>query len=87
MKQRAFYLLETFLLTVLIFIIAKVVFMLCNADEQTFSFGDMLEVIWHGLTLDLSTALYFLIVPFLVTLVSIYYHQMKVLTTTPLWQA
>ena len=80
MKQRAFYLLETFLLTVLIFIIAKVVFMLCNADEQTFSFGDMLEVIWHGLTLDLSTALYFLIVPFLVTLVSIYYHQMKVLT-------
>lgn len=81
MKQRAFYLLETFLLTVLIFIIAKVVFMLCNADEQTFSFGDMLEVIWHGLTLDLSTALYFLIIPFLVTLVSIYYHQMKVLTT------
>ena len=81
MKQRAFYLLETFLLTVLIFIIAKVVFMLCNAEEQTFSFGDMLEVIWHGLTLDLSTALYFLIVPFLVTLVSIYYHQMKVLTT------
>ena len=80
MKQRAFYLLETFLLTVLIFIIAKVLFMLCNADEQTFSFGDMLEVIWHGLTLDLSTALYFLIVPFLVTLVSIYYHQMKVLT-------
>ena len=80
MKQRAFYLLETFFLTVLIFIIAKVVFMLCNADEQTFSFGDMLEVIWHGLTLDLSTALYFLIVPFLVTLVSIYYHQMKVLT-------
>lgn len=79
MKQRAFYLLETFLLTVLIFIIAKVVFMLCNADEQTFSFGDMLEVIWHGLTLDLSTALYFLIIPFLVTLVSIYYHQMKVL--------
>lgn len=79
MKQRAFYLLETFFLTVLIFIIAKVVFMLCNADEQTFSFGDMLEVIWHGLTLDLSTALYFLIIPFLVTLVSIYYHQMKVL--------
>ena len=28
MKQRAFYLLETFLLTVLIFIIAKVVFMI-----------------------------------------------------------
>jgi phosphoglycerol transferase MdoB-like AlkP superfamily enzyme len=81
MKQRAFYLLETFLLTVLIFIIAKVVFMLCNADEQTFSFGDMLEVIWHGLTLDLSTALYFLIIPFLVTLVSIYYHQMKVQAT------
>ena len=81
MKQRAFYLLETFFLTVLIFIIAKVVFMLCNADEQTFSFGDMLEVIWHGLTLDLSTALYFLIIPFLVTLVSIYYHQMKVQAT------
>ena len=42
--------------------------MLCNDGKV----ADMPAVIWHGLTLDLSTSLYFLIVPFLVTMVSIW---------------
>ena len=52
------------------FIVAKVVFMLSYFGEQPFSVGDVCNVIRHGLSLDLSTALYFLIVPFLLTIVS-----------------
>ena len=68
MRNRVFWLLKFYVLTVLIFVAAKVVFMLCNGGQL----GDMPAVIWHGLSLDLSTALYFLIVPFLVTMVSIW---------------
>ena len=80
MKQRALYLLKTFLLTVVIFIIAKVVFMVCNYSEHPFTAGDIFNVIVHGLTLDLSTSLYFLILPFLVVLVSIFWHKGNILT-------
>ena len=51
---------------------AKWAFMICNHAEGTFSAGDMFAVLWHGLSLDLSTALYFLILPFLITMVSIW---------------
>ncbi len=68
MRNRVFWLLKFYVLTVLIFVAAKVVFMLCNDGQLS----DMPAVIWHGLSLDLSTALYFLIVPFLVTMVSIW---------------
>lgn len=72
MKQRVLYLLKTYLLTVLIFIAAKLVFMACYAGTYSFKAGDVLDVVVHGLTLDLSTALYVLIVPFLVAIVSIW---------------
>ena len=75
MKKRALYLIKTYLLTVLIFIIAKLVFMFCNQDGHQFTVGDVFDVVIHGLTLDLSTALYFLILPFLVTIVSIYWYK------------
>ena len=72
MKQRVLYLLKTYLLTVLIFIAAKLVFMACYAGIYPFKAGDVLDVVVHGLTLDLSTALYVLIIPFLVAIVSIW---------------
>ena len=72
MKQRVLYLLETYLLTVLLFIAAKLVFMACYADTYSFTAGDVVDVVLHGLTLDLSTALYILIVPFLAAVVSIW---------------
>ena len=56
----------------LLFIIAKVAFMLCNSGEADFTAADVAEVLWHGLTLDLSTALYVLILPFLVAIASIW---------------
>ena len=73
MKCRVSFLLKTYLWTVVIFIIAKVVFMLCCQDGHAFSAIDMWQVITHGLTLDLSTALYFLILPFLLVLASLWH--------------
>ena len=72
MKRRLLYLLKTYVLTVLLFIVAKVVFVLCNGAGHGVALADMADVLRHGLSLDLSTALYLLIVPFLVTMVSVW---------------
>ena len=77
MVQRVLYLLKTYVLTLLIFIAAKPFFMLCNMENHSFSASDMLSVARHGLSLDLSTALYFLIVPFLCVVASIFVHNLK----------
>ena len=79
MRQRLLYLCKFFLITVMLFIMAKIAFMLLDHDGHTFTVSDMFDVIWHGLSLDLSTALYILIIPFLVTLVSLWWDG-KVLT-------
>ena len=69
---RFFYLLATYLLTVLIFLAAKLAFMLSNADAHPFTVGDVFDVATHGLSLDLSTSLYCLIVPFLLSVASLW---------------
>ena len=73
MRQRLIYLCKFYLFTVVLFILAKIIFMLVNHDGQSFTVSDMIDVVWHGLSLDLSTALYVLIVPFLATLVSLWW--------------
>ena len=78
MKHRLLYLAKFYLLTVLIFIAAKVVFMLAYRGEHPFGIADMWQVVSHGLSLDLSTALYFLALPFLLTAVSVW-------VTVPRW--
>ena len=80
MRQRLIYLCKFFLVTVVLFIIAKIAFMLLNHEGHAFTAGDVCDVIIHGLTLDLSTALYFLILPFLTTIVSLW-RDGKALTT------
>ena len=72
MKHRILFLLRTYGLTVLLFLLAKVVFMLCNGAGHDVSASDYFDVLCHGLSLDLSTALYFLIVPLLVSMASIW---------------
>lgn len=72
MRQRAAYLTKFYLLTVLLFFIAKVVFMLLNHEGHIFTIKDVTDVIWNGLSLDLSTSLYLLLLPFLLTLVSLW---------------
>ncbi|MBO7129470.1 MAG: LTA synthase family protein [Prevotella sp.] len=74
MRCRVKFLTATYLWTVLVFIVAKVCFMLFCQEGHDFSFSDMWQVISHGLSLDLSTALYFLIVPFLVVMVSVWWN-------------
>ena len=73
MRQRLIYLMKVFMLTVVIFIAAKLVFMLVNHEGHAFDISDVMAVITHGLSLDLSTSLYFLILPFLITLVSLWW--------------
>ena len=72
MRGRAAYLLKTYAVTVLAFVMAKVAFMLCNASAHAFAAGDVLDVIWHGLSLDLSTSLYILALPFLLMVVTVF---------------
>ena len=79
MRQRLLYLGKFYLLTIVVFVLAKVVFMFANAEGHAFTAADLWDVITHGLSLDLSTALYLLIIPFLVTVVSCWWDH-KVLT-------
>ena len=72
MRERVIYLIKTYLWTVVVFIIAKIGFMLFCREGHDFTFNDVWQVIAHGLSLDLSTALYFLIIPFLLTIVSVW---------------
>lgn len=73
MRGRVEFLTKTYLWTLVVFIIAKVLFMLCCHEGHTFGIGDIWDVICHGLTLDLSTALYFLIIPFLLVIISLWW--------------
>jgi len=72
MKNRILFLLGIFCLTLLIFLAAKIVFMLCNLDSQQFSVYDMLSVMGYGLSLDLSTALYVFSLPLLLSIVLVW---------------
>ena len=70
--RRIGYLLRFYLTTVLVFIVAKVGFMFFCREGHDFTAGDVWQVIVHGLSLDLSTALYFLVIPFLLSIISIW---------------
>ena len=75
MRQRVIFLLKTYLWTVLVFIITKVVFMLCCHEGHFFTIADVWQVVSHGLTLDLSTSLYILALPFLLTMVCVWWQH------------
>ncbi len=77
MRPSVLYLVKSYLWTVVVFIIGKLGFML--SCGHGLSAADVGQVIAHGLSLDLSTALYFLIVPFLVTMVSVWWDNGRVL--------
>ncbi len=73
MRQRAIYLIQVYLLTVMIFIVGKLIFMWYNAEGHPFTAADVIAVISHGISLDFSMALYILTVPFLCIVVSVWY--------------
>ena len=70
MKERLFFLAKFYAVTVAAFLIGKLAFMFYNGTELTV--GDMAAVLTHGLSLDLSTALYVLSVPLLVMMATIF---------------
>ena len=87
MRQRLIYLMKVYMLTVVVFIAAKLVFMLVNYEGHAIDIGDMCAVILHGLTLDLSTSLYFLILPFLTTVVSLWWDDRRLRTFLHIYYA
>lgn len=65
-----------FMTVLLIFVCQKPLFMLYNsAAEKGAVFGDYLQVMWHGLSLDAAVCGYLVAVPFLVTLISVWFHK------------
>jgi phosphoglycerol transferase MdoB-like AlkP superfamily enzyme len=73
MREKILYLIKVYLVTVIIFVLAKVVFMGANYGAHPFGLGDVWEVVKHGLSLDLSTSIYILIVPFLLEMVRVWW--------------
>ena len=73
MLERLKYLLTAFLLFVVIFATQKPIFMLYNNGAAAdISVGDYLEVILHGLQLDVTVASYSIALPILVVLASFF---------------
>lgn len=72
MKRHLLFLLGIFVMTMLVFALAKVIFMLCNLGSQDFVFGDMVNVLTHGFSLDFSTSLYVLSFPLLAVMASVW---------------
>lgn len=62
----------SYILTVLIFIIGKIAFIAYHGGTYPMTVKDTWDVLIHGLSLDLSTALYLIIVPYLLVLISIW---------------
>ena len=77
--KRLLYLLKIYVLLMLAFVAAKVAFMFFNREGHDFGVGDVWDVLCHGLSLDLSTALYFLIIPFIVVIVSLWWKRSDLL--------
>lgn len=62
-----------FLALVALFVLQKVVFVLYNGGMAgDFSFVAFLEVLWHGLKLDITTACYLMVLPMLLVLVGFF---------------
>ena len=72
MRQRALYLFKFYVATLFFFVAAKIGFMLYQHGGHDFTFTDLLQVIGHGLSLDLSTSLYIIAVPFLLVAASLW---------------
>ena len=76
MKKRIVYIITFFITVFLVFVCQKPLFMLYNsAAEKGVEFGDYLQVMWHGLSLDAAVCGYLVAVPFLVTLISVWFHK------------
>ncbi len=76
MRQRLLFILSLLALFVAVFALGKVAFLWYNHAVEAFSITDTWQVIWHGLTMDLSTAAYLTAIPWLCCLVSLWWGKM-----------
>lgn len=73
MKDRILFLMFTFAAYLPVFAVQKPLFMLYQPQlPEKFPATDFLKVIWHGLSLDLTMAGYFTIIPLLIALLSVW---------------
>lgn len=73
MKDRILFLIVTFAVYLPIFAVQKPLFMLYNSQlSENIPTTDFLKVIWHGLSLDMTMAGYFTIIPLLTALLSVW---------------
>ena len=75
MWNRIKYLLSYCVLIWAYFLVQKPVFMACNASKD-YSIGDYLSVMWHGAGLDATTTGYLTILPFVLTVASVWFRHM-----------
>ncbi len=73
MLSRCRYLLAVYLSFLAAFLLVKPIFILYNQDDTTVGMHDYIDVLLHGLPLDLSTAGYLAAVPWLVMLLSCFF--------------
>ena len=77
MKKRIAYIVMFFMTVLLVFVCQKPFFMLYNAaTEKGVVFEDYFQVMWHGVSLDAAVCGYLVAVPFLLTLISVWFHKM-----------
>ena len=70
--HRLTYLLATYIITVAVFIVAKIGFMLYHAGAEPVSMSEAAAVVGHGMTLDLSTGVYLVLLPYLCIMLSVW---------------
>lgn len=66
------HLLTAYLMTILLFVIGKLAFMAYNCGDETLSCADITAVISHGITLDLSTAIYIILLPLIAVMLYVW---------------
>lgn len=76
MQKRLLYLFRYWITLMAIFIVEKPLFMLyASGQKGTLSLRDYVDVMYHALPVDLSCAAYFLIIPLLLIIVSIWWNN------------
>ena len=85
MKKRVLYLVEIYVAMVAVFVVAKPLFMLYNAAGHHFFVGDVFSVVWHGLSLDISTSIYFALLPYLAVMISLWWKGWGIMRLIMKW--
>lgn len=87
MKQRIARLILIYLSLTLLFVVAKPVFMLCNADIYSpYSFGTLCSTMLHGLRMDLSMAGYLTAIPAFMLIAGIWTRRKWPETVLTVWR-